>query len=613
MLTLAVIGNDLYVGGYFTQTFGGATTGLNHIARYNTLTNTWSALTDNGLGDIVYALAVIENDLYVGGHFTQTAGGSTTGLNHIAKYSTLTNTWSALQDNGLDDIYVAALTVIGNNLYVGGMFTQSFGGATTGLNNIAKYDTLTNTWSALQDNGLGFGVVYALAVIRNDLYVAGGYLSQSFGGATTGLNNIARYNTLTNTWSALTDNGLDYIVYALAVIGNDLYVGGHFTQTAGGATTGLNYIAKYNTLTNTWSALVEDGMNTHVYAFAVIGNDLYVGGQFTQTLGDVTKGLNHIARYTPDIAPPTVTSHSLAASYPTAGPSSFTVTFSENVNNPAGDTDKDDVTNPANYLIVNKGANKLVDTASCILGLAGDDTKATASGVSYIPNTAVVTVASPLPVGNYRLFVCGTTSIVDSAHNPLGGGVDFTFDFTVSATTTASSLPKTGFAPNKITSPPAQPADLAYTNLGSIWLEIPSQNIKADIVGIPESGNTWDVNWLGWDVGWLNGTAFPTWEGNSVITGHVTNSNGLPGPFANLKDLNYGERIIVHLFDQQYIFEIRNKRLVRPETTAFALEHLEDHAYLTLITCQSYDPATRLLHFPPYYPRRAGQCEVVFS
>jgi LPXTG-site transpeptidase (sortase) family protein len=460
---LAVIGNNLYVGGLFTQTSGGATTGLNHIAKYNTLTDTWSALMDNGLDNGVHALAVIGNYLYVGGDFAQTFGSVTTGLNNIAKYNTLTNTWSALTDNGLDDIYVDALVVIGNNLYVGGMFAQTFGGATTGLNNIAKYDTLTSTWSALTDNGLSFGHVGALAAIGNDLYVGGGYFTQTYGGATTGLNNIARYNTLTNTWSALTDNGLNYIVYALTVIGNDLYVGGLFTQTFGGVTTNLNYIARYNTHTNTWSALTENGMNTHVYALAVIGNNLYVGGQFTQTIDNTTKGLNHIARYT--------------------------VTYSGN-------------------------------------------------------------------------------------------------------TTTSSSLPKTGFAPNRFTSLPPQPANLTYSNLGSIWLEIPSQNIKTNIVGIPKSDNNWDVKWLGWDAGWLNSTAFPTWEGNSVITGHITDSNGLPGPFANIKDLKYGEQIIVHLYDQQYIFEIRNKRLVRPESTAFAFEHLEDHPYLTLITCQSYDSAT---------------------
>jgi ferritin-like metal-binding protein YciE len=37
------------------------------------------------------------------------------------------------------------------------------------------------------------------------------------------------------------------------------------------------------------------------------------------------------------------------------------------------------------------------------------------------------------------------------------------------------------------------------------------------------------------------------------------------------------------------MFEIRNKRLVRPDSTAFAFEHLEDASYLTLITCAGYN------------------------
>jgi LPXTG-site transpeptidase (sortase) family protein len=151
-------------------------------------------------------------------------------------------------------------------------------------------------------------------------------------------------------------------------------------------------------------------------------------------------------------------------------------------------------------------------------------------------------------------------------------------------------LPRTGFVPNMITLLPSQPADLAYSNLGSIWLEIPSQNIQTNIVGVPKSQNSWDVKWLGQDAGWLNGTAFPTWEGNSVITAHVTDANGLPGPFTNIKNLKYGDQIIVHLFDEQYIFEVRNTRLARPYSTSFAFEHLEDHSFITLITCQGYNP-----------------------
>ena len=153
-------------------------------------------------------------------------------------------------------------------------------------------------------------------------------------------------------------------------------------------------------------------------------------------------------------------------------------------------------------------------------------------------------------------------------------------------------LPDTGFAPNRITSLPAQPASLAYIALGDIWLEIPALNIKTSIVGIPNSNNTWNVDWLSKDAGWLHGTAFPSWEGNSVLTGHVYDANGLPGPFANLKELKYGDQIVVHLYGEKYIFEIREVRTVQPTSTRYALKHLEDYSYLTLITCLFYDEKT---------------------
>ncbi len=214
--------------------------------------------------------------------------------------------------------------------------------------------------------------------------------------------------------------------------------------------------------------------------------------------------------------------------------------------------------------------------------------------MTYTPNTSTINFGSALPAGTYRLFVCGTTSVVDLALNPINGGTDTIYNFVVASatagTTTAASLPKTGFAPNKVTSPPVQPANLAYTDLGSIWIEIPSQNIKSAIVGVPKTDKGWDTTWLANDTGWLNGTAFPTWEGNSVLTAHVTNANGLPGPFANLKELKYGDQIIVNLYGQQYIYEVRSTRLSRPTTTNFALEDLEDYSYITLVTCQGYNP-----------------------
>jgi len=77
--------------------------------------------------------------------------------------------------------------------------------------------------------------------------------------------------------------------------------------------------------------------------------------------------------------------------------------------------------------------------------------------------------------------------------------------------------------------------------------------------------------------------------GNSVITAHVTDANGKPGPFANLKDLQNGAKIIVHLAGEKYTYEVRTSSMVFPDTIDYAFEHLTDRSYLMLITCQGYN------------------------
>jgi LPXTG-site transpeptidase (sortase) family protein len=260
--------------------------------------------------------------------------------------------------------------------------------------------------------------------------------------------------------------------------------------------------------------------------------------------------------------------------------------------------------NTANYLLVERGTNSSFDTVSCNDGLVADDVAQTISSATYsnLVFMSTLTLASPLAAGTYRLFICGTTSIWSAAGLELNNGAnDTTVDFTVNTATTgssanttrtsASSLPTTGFAPNKITTLPVQPANSAYAALGDLWLEIPSLNVKTNIVGVPQNKDkSWDVSWLGNDTGWLNGTAFPTWNGNSVLTAHVTNADGLDGPFAALKSLKYGDQFIVHMGSVQYIYEVRSTKLARPYSTSFAFESLQDHSYLTLITCSGYNP-----------------------
>lgn len=151
------------------------------------------------------------------------------------------------------------------------------------------------------------------------------------------------------------------------------------------------------------------------------------------------------------------------------------------------------------------------------------------------------------------------------------------------------SLPSTGFVPNRLTALPEQPLEKDYTAT-TAWVEIPSLGVKIPIVGVPLINDDWDVSWLWRDAGWLNGTAFPGWQGNSVLTGHVVLPDGTPGPFAALEKLKWGDQIIVRAYGSVYIYEVRQNQTISPFNTT-VLKH-EDTSWVTLITCKSYNEAT---------------------
>ena len=83
---------------------------------------------------------------------------------------------------------------------------------------------------------------------------------------------------------------------------------------------------------------------------------------------------------------------------------------------------------------------------------------------------------------------------------------------------------------------PEQPADRRYAEI-DLDLEIPRLGVQMDIVGVPIVDDAWDTTWLNRDAGWMKGSANPTWEGNTVITGLVWDAFNQPGPFAVLKML----------------------------------------------------------------------------
>ena len=218
---------------------------------------------------------------------------------------------------GADSAAVRALAVIGSDLYVGGDFIKNWA-ATLSLNRIARYDTIGQAWHPLAENGIGGASsnVFALAVSGSDLYV-GGLFIQTTDNTTPGLNATARYSG--GAWSALAENGLKKasaigVVYALAVSpSGDLYVGGDFIKTIDNTTPNLNFIARYSG--GVWSALNGHGLDSIVRAIAVTATDLYAGGEFSAASDSSVTALFFIARHGPGTTAVTLASFQAAPAF----------------------------------------------------------------------------------------------------------------------------------------------------------------------------------------------------------------------------------------------------------------------------------------------------------
>lgn len=288
----------------------------------------------------------------------------------------------------------------------------------------------------------------------------------------------------------------------------------------------------------------------------------------------------------------------------TPGPIQITVTFSEDVKH---DGSAGAANTLANYLLVEEGVNHAFDTVSCKAGPIADDTLMAIDTVTYNNNggggpyvaTLNVNGGVRLPAGTYQLYVCGTTSIEDLSSNKLNNGLsDTLITFRVSASQSnpakkphTTVLPVTGFPMNQVTELPIQPSSKVYAATDLV-LEIPSLGLKTSIVGVPQIKDGWDITWLNKSAGWLNGSAFPTWSGNSVLTGHVWDALNQPGPFVHLKDLKYGDQIKIHAFGQVYIFQVTESAQILPSDTTTVFKHA-DQPVLTLVTCEDYQTSSQ--------------------
>ncbi|KAK0225768.1 cortical protein marker for cell polarity-domain-containing protein [Armillaria fumosa] len=124
--------------------------------------------------------------------------------------------------------------------------------------------------------------IVTVAHHASGLFVGGNFTLSS--GSASGARNIAVYKN--SELLGLNGGGLNGPVTAFVLVGNTLYVGGSFDDTMATAASGLSNIAAYDVQTDQWSHL-EGGLNGKVTSLGYSNGQVLVAGEFTQTMSSV--------------------------------------------------------------------------------------------------------------------------------------------------------------------------------------------------------------------------------------------------------------------------------------------------------------------------------------
>lgn len=227
---------ELYVGGEFGQVGGNVPANL--IARWNG-TN-WSKLGSGLVGDFstAAAMAVYNDDLYVGGRFTN-AGGKPTF--NIARWNG--TQWSDLDTGVASDVTALAVDTINNLLYVGGGIYSAGGNSGINADGIVKWDGFKWIYGGYSP------AISSLAIYHNEIFAGNYNVDDTI---------IRRFDG--EQWHPV-EGGPAASIVALEVYNDELYVGGgYWMRLSNGDSTWA--LARYYAPPDTTCKYIQPLINT---------------------------------------------------------------------------------------------------------------------------------------------------------------------------------------------------------------------------------------------------------------------------------------------------------------------------------------------------------------
>ena len=289
-LALSADGSRILAGGAFGRVGG---LGRQRLAAINASTGAVDPTWKPQANDTVYALATSGQSVYVGGKFATVNGQSRAHLALVdATTGTLAPNWAPSADG---EVRALGLSSDGTRLYAGGEFTTLNGTSRPYLAALSPTTgALSGTWSRpTRPNGRVF-----------DLEASGGKVYTAEGGAGGA---AAAYDATTGVraWIARGEGDAQ----GVAVVGSEVYVGGHFKTLSGQSRQQLAALnATTGALDPQWNPKASLGDNCTTWQPNICGSGvwaltadpsagrLYAGGDFREVSGDRHAGFARFSK-----------------------------------------------------------------------------------------------------------------------------------------------------------------------------------------------------------------------------------------------------------------------------------------------------------------------------
>ncbi len=287
VLSIAVSGSTVYVGGSFTSVGGASRSNIAALSVNSAQVQSFSPVINKP----VRALAASGSSLYVGGEFAKVGAASRSKLAAFSLASGALDSGWQPKANG--KVNTLALSTDGGRVYVGGLFTT--------LNGQGDYPYLGAVSAASGKNDSGFAPHSLFPVLKLVTDSRGVYVGQAGSGG---------HLLLLNQDGTLQQPvyQLDGDVQAVAVDGDSVFGGGHFTNYCVGNTgSGAPFMCDKNLprrkvlevsvssgQVTSWAPTLDSPFGVLSAAVDPNTHALWLGGDFTKVAG---QPVAHLAKF----------------------------------------------------------------------------------------------------------------------------------------------------------------------------------------------------------------------------------------------------------------------------------------------------------------------------